>query len=88
MIKFPENGKLCIDSRLKGGLDLIANGSVTSDIWKFNVFVFLAKVPSYAPIPFNAFVAKCIHMYLKAISRNLKQNKSNKIIKAKISFAY
>ena len=38
-----ENSKLCLDSRLKGGMDLIANGSVTLDIWKFKVFVFWLK---------------------------------------------
>ena len=55
MIEFSENGKLCLDSRLKRGLDLIANGSVTLDIWKFKLFVFLTNIQSYAPLPFNAF---------------------------------
>ena len=70
MIEFSENGKLCLDSRLKRGLDLIANGSVTLDIWKFKMFVFLTKIQSYAPLPFNVFVPKSIHVYLKAISQN------------------
>ena len=42
-------------------------------------FRVLTKIQSYAPLPFNAFVAKLIHVYLKAISQNT--------IKAKISFA-
>ena len=40
-----ENSKLCLDFRLKGGMDLIANGSVTLDIWKFKVFVFWLELP-------------------------------------------
>ena len=64
MIKCFENAKLCLNSILKGGVDLIANGSVTLDIWKFKVFMFLTKIQCYAPLSFNAFVAKLIHVYL------------------------
>ena len=47
--------------------------------WKFKTFVcfvcvcvffFFFFFQSYAPLPFNAFVAKFIHGYLKAISQN------------------
>ena len=70
MIKLSENGKLCLDSRLKSGTDLIANGSFTLEIWKVKVFLFPAKIQSYAPLPINTFIPKLIHVYLKAISQN------------------
>ena len=70
MIEFSESAKLCLDSRLKSGMDLIANGSVTVNIWKVKLFVFFTKLQSYAPLPFNAFVPKLIHVFMKAISQN------------------
>ena len=70
MIEFSENGKLCTDSKLKRDLDLMANRSVTLDIWKFKVFVFLTKIQSYAPLPFDAFIPKLMHVYLKTTSQN------------------
>ena len=56
--------------KIKSGMDLITNGSVILDIWKVKVFVFVTKIQSYAPLSFNAFVPKLIHLYLKAIEPN------------------
>ena len=69
-IEFFANCKLCLDSRLKSGLNLIANGSITLESCKFNNFVCLTEIQSYAPLPFNAFVPKLILVYRKAISQN------------------
>ena len=41
MIEFSENDEMCIDSKVKSNLDLIENGSVTLDISKLKIFVFL-----------------------------------------------
>ena len=80
MIEFSENVTLCLDSRLNRYLDLIANGYVTLEIWLFKVFVFLSRIQSFAPLPFNSFVPKSIHiyMYLKVILQNLIKAKKKK----------
>ena len=65
MVRSSQNGKLNLDSRLRGVLLLIANRLVTLYIWPFNMFVFVAKIQSY-----DVYVAKLIHGYPKAISQN------------------
>ena len=54
------------------GMDIIANRSFTLCIWKFKVFEFLTLIRSYAPFPFNAFVPKLMHVYLKTIYTRLR----------------
>ena len=45
------------------------------------MFIFLTKIQSYTPLPFNAFVPKLIHLYLKAISQNQIKSKTFLLIK-------
>ena len=54
MKEFSEKGKLCLDWRIKSGVNLIGKESVTLEIWKVNVFLFSTKIQSNAPLPLTA----------------------------------